>query len=470
MAIGFFLIPVYTRVLTPHDYGIIDIVSTAISVFSILFQVGLRSAIQRFYFEYCDDPQALSSYFSSILTFLFVFPLAIILVVGVAGRPIVAPLIEGVPFNPYILLALGIGFFKVFFAIVQTLFQVEEKVTQYALLNIGSFVVSLGLIIYFVVSLRQGALGNVKAKFISAFIFFLVSIYLLTDHYSFHSIDIHKLWMSLRFGLPLVPHMLSGWILTGVDRFFLNHYANLSTVGLYSLGYKLANVMNIILLSINQAWTPFFMSTAEERGEEAKDTFARLTTYYLAVIFFLALCLSVPAREIIALMTTSSYHQAYKVVPIITFGWVLNGMYFMVVNQIFYTKKTKFLPLATLSSGLLQVLLNYVWVPQYGMMGSAWAMFVAQFFSFLLTWFISYRVYPMHFEYRKIVRIILVTGGILVMSNSITISSIGYSLLLRSTILLSYPVLLFLTGFLEPEEVSRVRSIISKEIARRAIL
>jgi O-antigen/teichoic acid export membrane protein len=456
-AIGFLLIPVYTRVLTPGDYGIIDLVTTMISVLIILFQVGLRAAVQRFYFEYCENRAALTSYVSTILSFVIVISITIVFAVGVGGRSLFEQLFQGVPFNPYVLMALGISFFRVFFLFSMTLFQVKEQVTKYAFLNIASFVVMILLIIFFVVYLRQGALGNVRALFISAMIFCIVSIYQLKDDYSFRQFDLNKLKKSLSFSIPLVPHMLSGWILTSVDRIFLNLYLGLSSVGLYSLGYKISNVMNVILFSINQAWIPFFMSTAEKGGEQAKDIFARLTTYYLAVVCFAALSISIPAQEIIQVITTADYHQAYQVVPIITFGWVLNGMYFMVVNQIFYVKKTKYLPLATFSSGIIQLLLNYLWIPSFGMVGSAWAMFTAQLWSFLITWFISFRVYPMHFEYKLIVRIFLVTAGLLVAGLLLRMPLIWTSLFMKGILLVSYPLFLLLVGIIKKNDLFTVR-------------
>jgi O-antigen/teichoic acid export membrane protein len=261
--------------------------------------------------------------------------------------------------------------------------------------------------------------------------------------------------------------MLSGWILTAVDRLFLSRYTGLSEVGLYSLGYKLGDIMNIVTASVNYAWVPFFMSTAKEKGQEAKDTFARLTTYYLAVIFFLALMLSVPAREIVAILATAQYQDAHKVVPIIIFGWVFGGMYYMVVNQIFYTKKTRFLPLATFGAGLVQLLLNSVWVPRYGMIGSAWAMLLAQLVSFLFTWYISYRVYPMHFEYARIARAILVTGGLLAASFMINTVSVWHGLLAKTLLLSGYPLLLLVVGFFGQDELLKARGLVSRWLAQR---
>lgn len=458
-AIGFFLIPIYTRVLTPEDYGIIAIVTTTISIFAIFLELGLRGTISTFYFDYHKDPERLNAYVSTILLFLLPYSLVMVALIAWLGEPILQPLLEGIPFRPYVHLALGTAFFEMFFLISQTLTQTQEKASKFALLNILYFVINLALVIYFVVYLREGALGNTKARFITSIGFFILAIFLLRDFLVLR-FEVPKIRMSLRFGLPLVPHALSGWILTAVDRLFLNRYSGLNGVGLFSLGAKLSDFMNIFTLSINNAWAPFFMSTAKEQGEGAKDTFTRLSTYYVAIVFFLGLALSITAREIIAILAAPAYHDAYQVVPIMTFGWVLGGMYYMVVNQIFFARQTKFLPLATFSAGAVQIGLNFLWIPTFGMIGAAWAMFVAQFCSFTFTWFLAQRYYPIDFEYLRIARIILVTLGLLLLGMSITLDSLWLSLLVKGALLVTYPLALFGAGFFRTDELAQARALV----------
>lgn len=459
-AIGFFLIPIYTRVLTPEDYGIIAIVTTTISIFAIFLELGLRGAISTFYFDYHKEPARLKAYVSTILAFLLLYALVMVALIAWLGEPLLQPLLEGIPFWPYIHLALGTAFFEMFFLISQTLTQTQEKASRFALLNILYFVVNLALVIFFVVYLREGALGNTKARFIASIGFFILAIFLLRDFMTFR-FEAPKLRMSLRFGLPLVPHALSGWILTAVDRLFLNRYSGLSGVGLFSLGARLSDFMNLFTVSINNAWAPFFISTAKEQGEAAKGTFARLSTYYLAIVCFAGLALSIMAREIIAILAAPAYHDAYQVVPIMTFGWVLGGMYYMVVNQIFLARQTKYLPLATFSAGAVQIGLNYLWIPTFGMIGAAWAMLVAQLCSFIFTWYLSQRSYPITYEHLRIARIILVTLGLLLLGTSITLDSLWLSLLVKGALLAVYPLALFVTGFFRADEIAQARALIA---------
>ena len=258
---------------------------------------------------------------------------------------------------------------------------------------------------------------------------------------------------SLKFGIPLIPHTLAGWILTLIDRIFLNNYQSIAIVGLYSLGYQFGMIMSLITTSINFAWAPFFMSTAKEKGEDAKPIFKQLTTYYMMAIIFIGLAISMFAKDVIFLMTTPEYYESYKIIPIIIGSYVLNGMYFMIVNQIFYTKQTKYLPIATVGSALINIVLNYLWIPEYGMIGAAYATLFSFAFALIFTWIISYRVYPIHYEYKRIVKIIGAACVVFIISSNISYVNILLDMAFKSIILMLFPISLIITGVITKSEL-----------------
>ena len=455
-AIGFLLIPVYTRVLTPEDYGTFSIVETAVSIFMILIQVGLINTIATLYFDYYHDATQLKRFISSIIFFFFVSAFGWSAIIIMWGKPFLHGFLGDVPFNPYILLSLGIASSSVFFTFLQAIYRTQEKAITYFVISLLYFSTNLVLIIYFVVYLRGGALGNTIARFIGTGTFFVIAIYLLR-HFFTPRFDSEKFKKSLAFSLPLVPDELAAWVFVAVDRLFLNRYVGLTEVGLYALGFKLSSILNFVVMAIYQAWTPFFMTTATQQGEHAKAIFSRLVTYFLGAILFLAIAISINAREIVLIFTTTEYTQAYKVVPIITINWVVLGMYFMVVNQIFYTKQTQYIPIPTVVASSIQVLLNYLWVPKYGMFGSAWAMLISQIITFLLTWYFSYKVYPMHFEYTRLIKLIFVSGFIFFIGLAINTSFLWLTIFMKMGILLIYPFLLFLIGFYQDDEILKIK-------------
>jgi O-antigen/teichoic acid export membrane protein len=464
-AVSFLLIPIYTRVLTPRDYGVIALVDSASGILGILFQLGLVGAVGRIYFDHRHDRKELDSYVGTVVRFLMPWSLAAALFVGLFGRPLLQPLLGDVPFRPYVWLALGIAVGEVFLALCQTLNNVREQAARFMSLAVAAFLCNVILILTFVVGLRQGALGNAVARFFASMFLLGVSLWLMRDHLG-GRFDRSKLEVSLKFGLPLVPHSLSGWIIGSVDRLFLNHYAGLGELGVYALGFKVGNLMNLVTVAINYAWAPFFLQTAQDQGENAKPLFARLTTYYVAVLFFLGLLLSLPARELLAVVAPAAYGEAHRVVPIVAFGWVFSGLYYLVVNQIFLMKQTKFLPVATFSAGLVQILLNAVLTPRFGMIGSAWAMFLAQLCSFSFTWILSQHVYPMRFELARIGGAALVTIVLLAAAQAVPNGPIAVGLLWKCGLLGLYPLILLGAGFFTHAEIARARAILGGAAGR----
>jgi O-antigen/teichoic acid export membrane protein len=454
-AIGFFLIPIYTRYLTPDDYGILALAAAVGSILSIFYILGLNGALTRFYYDYNHDKKELKEYVGTITISVIGISFIFTLLLSLFGEPLFAMLIKDVPFNPYILLVLWTVFFGTLLDFPLGLYQVRERSFTYSFLNVLRFIILVSLILYFVVVLKEGALGSLKGGFFSALIFFIIACFLLKKDLSF-KIKIKKLKESLHFGLPLIPHALAGWILTLMDRIFLNHYTTLAVVGIYSLGYQIGMVMSLITTSINMAWAPFFMSTAKEKGEETKNIFSRLTTYYMVGILFIGLAISLFAKDIIFLMATPKYYDSYKIIPIIVGTYVLNGMYYMVANQIFYTKKTKYLPFATFGSALLNILFNYLWIPNYGMMGAAWATLVSFAFAFLFTYIISQKVYPIKYEYLMICKVLALAGVICALSIVFSYDNLFYDIATKSLVLLLYPLGLFVMGVFTKSELKVV--------------
>jgi len=150
-------------------------------------------------------------------------------------------------------------------------------------------------------------------------IFALISLWLLRHHLVPH-VDTRKLRASLRYGLPLVPHMLGGWMFNLADRLMINYMVGTAEAGLYTVGYQVGMAMNIVSTAINFAWSPFFFSQVKEKGEAAKPELAKISTYWVLVTCLVFLLISLFCREAIALLTRQQYHQAYHVVPLVAGG------------------------------------------------------------------------------------------------------------------------------------------------------
>lgn len=401
-SLGFLLIPLYTRFLVPSDYGILAVVSSFSSVAGVFYALGLRGSFSRFYWDYKDNRQELGEFFATVLVFVASVSILCTVILLGFGRSFFTVVMRDVPFDPYIKMGILLALFGVFPPFWTTLCQVREKSVTYVIFTTATFLLTTVLSIYFVVFLKEGALGRLRGQLYVQGAFAVLALLLLARELV-PRVSLQKLRAALKYGLPLVPHNLSGWIMSLLDRLVLAGYQGLSSVGVYNVGYALGGVMGIIATAFNLAYSPYFMKKLTEQGEKARMTIARVATLWTTVMVFLALSIAAFSWEIIHLMATRSYYDAWKVVPIITFAFLCQGMYFMSVAPLFYNKKfTRYVPVGSLTGGGMNILGNFLLIPRYGMMGAAWATAVSYSVMFIIAHLLAKKAYSVPYEYARI--------------------------------------------------------------------
>ncbi|MHC5074190.1 MAG: lipopolysaccharide biosynthesis protein [Planctomycetota bacterium] len=369
-AVGFLLIPIYTRFLTPTDYGILSFASVVSSILTIFFVLGLHGAVVRFHYDFLENENEQRAYYGTIWLFITVVSLILTLLIDWQGVMLFSLISNEVPFQPYGRLAIWLAFGGVASVMPLAMWRVQGQATYYVLANLSRFAFMTLAIIFFVVKLKQGAAGSLKGQLLTVMIF-VVPFTIVTLRNSRLVFHWEKLKSSLAFGLPLVPHKLSQWILKVSDRILIERFVSLDQLGIYSLGYNLGNMLGFILASVNLAWAPFFYRVAATE-DEAPETFARLTTYYAMFVLMIGLGLSITAKEIVILVARPAFHEAYRVVPVVTLAFILHGIYLMSVTILFYTKQTRKLPLFTMVSAITNVVLNVLTLHRFGIMAAAW--------------------------------------------------------------------------------------------------
>jgi len=455
--VGFFLIPVYTRYLTPANYGTLQVFQTTLSVLGIVFVMGLGSALFRSYFLH-DDPEKKKEVVSTAFLFLTVTSVLLtLLLVSLAGS-FSSLFFNSGEYTSYFRVIFLTLFCNTGIVIGLAVLRAREEPTRYALVTVSQVVLSISLNIAFVVALHRGVLGILESGLITAAVIYLALIASVIRKASF-GFSLDELKRMLAYGLPMVPSGFATWILTLSDRYFLKFLSTSTELGLYSLGYNFGLVISALLVGPFQtAWVPFMFSISKQ--ENARQIYSRVLTYFLLVAMFAALALSVLSKEVIAIMATPEFRNAYKVIPLIALSYVLWGCYYVLAVGINLEGKTRPLALFVVVAGVLNLGLNYLLIPHYGMMGAAGATLICYFMLPISSFFISQRYYKVNYEWGRILKICIAAGAIFAGSLFIPYQSGvitgGYKLLT----LLTYPILLYLFRFYQPEEIKKVREII----------
>ena len=392
-AIPFALLPILTRYLTPAEYGQIAMFSIFTTALSSLIGLSVHGAANRRFFDEDVTDTNLAS-FNGNCFFILLFTTCFALL----------PLFF---FDVYLSNYLGIppiwiyfGVLNVFCSFILNLrlgqWQVRGKAISYGALQITNSFFVLLLNLLFVILLKLGPDGSIYGIVLTSVIVGLISFFTLRNdklvNFKYNREDINY---ALSFGVPLIPHVLGGFLLLSVDRLIINKELGLEMTGIYMVAMNLGSALNIIFNSINKAYSPWLFANLKENILDVKIKVVKNTYLYFTFLIIAAVLAYFTAPQVLKLLAGERFHQAADVLPIIIIGQIFLGMYFMVTNYIFYIRKTKYLSYITISSGMINVFFLLVLIPCYGIHGAALAFLIANFNQFIVTWIVSATVYKM---------------------------------------------------------------------------
>lgn len=392
-----FFVPILTRYLVPAEYGIIANFEVLVAFVMPMINSGLSSAIMRHYYE--QDTIDLSSYISNCMLILAGTFLLLLLIL-LLGADILYS-VSKFPVNMVWMIA-AVGLSQTLIRILLALWRAEKKPVHFGIYKIFETAVNFGLSVYFVVVLDWGWQGRVYGIFWAFVIFGSIALFILfLKGYLRLSFNKEYVLNALRYGLPLIPHGVSGVVRTMTDRLFITTMVGVDATGLYSVGYQVGKVIGFLENTFNMAWVPWFFEQLKKDDPTVKRKIVRYTYLYMLVIGTLALLFSLAAPAILRVVVGKKFHGATVFIVWIAMGYAFNGMYKMVCNYFFYTKKTHLLSLVTTITAAANIGLNYVMISRSGAIGAAQATTITLLLSFVMTWVMAARTYKMPWSLKK---------------------------------------------------------------------
>ncbi len=262
----------------------------------------------------------------------------------------------------------------------------------------------------------------------------------------------------LSYGLAVMPAAIFSFLIHLSDRYFLKHFVSVSAVGIYSLGYRFGEVLYFVILAFELAYPQFIFGHLKTR--DAPVLYARVCTYFFAVMGFAWLVVSLPAQEIVKVMAAPAYYEAHRVIPWIAGAFFLQGIGWAWNIGMHVHKIVKIRLMTSVITTIVILGLNFWLIPRYGMMGAAAAALLSFAIQFCVQVSVGYAFYPVPYELGRVARIVIVGLGIYAVGNAIAWGSVPVALAGKSVLLLSTPLLLYLTGFFEPGEMERFKGLV----------
>ncbi|MDX1461540.1 MAG: polysaccharide biosynthesis C-terminal domain-containing protein [Marinirhabdus sp.] len=404
--LGFFLLPVYTTVLATEELGIISTSTAVISFLVLFFGLSLRGSVAYYFYEYKENNIAyLKKINGTNVVFILLFSLFGIAFLLLTKEWILDTLFENIAFDPYVLLSLISIFLQPLYFYYQSVLKAKQLAKKASILDFVYFGVMIGLTLILIIGFNFQAEGALLANAVASFLVFFLSLSGLRKDviWGFNPSLLKK---TLKYSLPILPHNLSGWAMNMVDKIMLNTIDSLSVVALFDVGSQIGKIVNMISLGVNSAYAPWFFDQVKN-DENSKINIAAITLKIVMLYSIIGVVVSWIAPEFIQIISKPAYHDTWKIVPIITTAFVINGFYFT-FSYVFFLDKTKYLPVLTLVGAIVNIILNYLLITEYSYLGAAIASLLTKVFFASLVYYFSQKLYAIPYRLWRIVSVITV--------------------------------------------------------------
>ena len=404
--IGFISIPIITRLFSPGEYGNYVLVMATVGVFSTI--VGwLSMSIIRFYSAYERDGK-LNEFHGNIIKLTIIS----ITAVSLTALGILVILKSHISTNLYLLMWIGIPVFILSssFQVLLHFLRAKRQINWYSSFRIWNSIAAISfgvlLVMAFHFDIKGLLLGSVLSLAI-AFPFLWKKVVRGVSP-SPKGLSFPLTFEMAKYSFPLFAGNLAAWILSLSDRYVLEFFRGSQEVGIYSASYSISEKSIMLLGALFMlASGPISINIWEKEGKERSQEFiSKVTRYYLIICFPIVVGLSVLSKPLMRILTGASYYQGYKIIPLVSLGAFFLGLqHRFQAGPVFY-KKTNFIMYAIVASGLLNLGLNLLLIPNYGYIAAAITTLISYAFLLFLMVVISRRFFIWEFPFKSLERVV----------------------------------------------------------------
>ena len=457
LAISFVLLPIYTRVLAPREYGALALLLVVEAVLKIVNRWGLDAAFLRFYYE-CREDEARKSLAGTIAGFIAVANGVIAAALLMLAGPVNRFLFDSLEFIwPYRLLIIN-GFLSTFLFLPFTLLRIRERATAFAALTFGQSFGTITLRLLLVVGLRLGLFGIMLADVLVTLLMLAILAPQLRRMVAWRFSDGH-IRALLAYGFPYVPNGVLTHVMGMGDRFILGMYMPLRDVGFYLIAGSVASLVKYFPVAFDVAWTPFAYDSMQRR--DAAPLFARMATYAFTVLALSMVALIGLAGPLIVLMLPPDYHPVAPLVPLLVLAMGVQTMRSFPGTSLNIAKKTAVYPTVTAAGAAVSLVAYFLLIPPYGMYGAALALFLSQLLTTALMVYLAQRAYRIPYEVGRLAKVTLVAVATYAAMRWLASGSSWATVAARTMLLGLFPAGLLAVRFLRPHELADVRKLLA---------
>jgi len=459
-SLGFILIPIYTRAIPIGQYGVLAILELLIMLFLAVLTFGITSGHERYFFIEKEKKEYDVFLFNNVIG-LLLFSFISLAIISLL-RPQVSQLLWGEKDQAHLVfLALVITFVEINNVIPLQILQYEGRPLNYISTNLVRLLVSILATVYFVVVRKSGIDGILYGRLIGSGLTMLVQLFTVIAPRALAKFDFSKVKQTMHYGLPLTISLIGYLIFASSDRYMINWLLDEKQTGMYGFGYKISNIVMLIVQSIGIGYLPSMYQ--QEKQEDNVRFYRKMLFYYTFLMSFIILTFLFFYKILLwPIVRSSEYWSGVAIVPVMSMAFLIMGMNYFVNIGLTLKNKTRYYVIPTFISAAVNIGLNFIFIKRYGFKGAAWSALISQTLNTVLIAVLANKFMPIGFEWKKIFTVLAIALLFFVAGIKFEpehkIQLAGMRLLL----LVLFPFILIRLKLFEPVEIQRTKEGILK--------
>ncbi len=447
--ISFLLFPLYARLFNVNDYGAIEVINTFLVLASILLTSGTDLAQSYYFYEYGEKSERKKT-ISTLSIYIFLINFLVALLVGIFSKQISIRLLGTENFSDLLRIASLVIPWMGLYTFNLNLLRLQRKPTVYISITLPFVLLQISANILFVLILHGGLASIFWTNLACYVLFTVIGIFINRSYFAMH-FNFSRFKEMFQYWRPLIPVNISAWFLASADRLILSGMSTLEATGIYSAGLRIASVVGFFVQAFRTANLPFIFEVSKDA--DSSVVYQKTLSYYLYFSSLIAVAISLFAKPLLLLFSGKEYLTALSVIAPLAFVYVLSGSSQIVSIGSLISKNTKYIGLITAVSAILMGLGLLIVIPGYGEVGTAYVVLLANLIYNLALYFNSQKTYPIPYDWKRILRIFLVSGLIILLKLRIHVDVLWMDILIALVALCFFILLTPIFSLLTTSEI-----------------
>lgn len=463
--IAFILLPLLTLNFTVPEYGIYVLTESLWQILWAVFLFGFESGIVRWYME-IEDAVRRKRFLFSVLLFLLVFNFALILLIYLFSPYLSTIVYDNSGYSKFVVYASLIAFVETISFVAFLLLRIEEKAKLYSILAVSISIVSLVLQVYFLQYTNIKLEGIFISKIIAPLLIIIALVPYILKHIKF-GFESEPLKELLVYSAPIMFASLVITLLNQADRYILGNLTSLKEVGIYGLSYNISGLINFLVVSpFSLAFT--VISWKKLKDANAKRFYTKQITYLFLAVIYISMIIALFTPHLIKIVTLKTdYWIAAQYVPWVILAMPFYGIHFVGVFSFYVTKKTKYVFYSYLTALVVNIVLNFIFIPHFGIYAACFVNLFSFFILCAVIYIFSKKNYFFAYEWTKIFTMLFLYFALVAPFFILTFENRLIEILLKFAAISIYPMLLYALRFFEPIEIVSIKGFFRKYLRLR---